>query len=216
VKPGSHAAGDGSFGWSAGIQVGRAVALIAVAVLLGLFLLHRSGPGGGSPALASATSTTSTTAPPSSAPPPTPTSSSVAVKSPQSVKVLVANGSGVAGLAGRLSSRLHTQGYDTVSQGTNANQAVTTSKVYYTTGFVGEAGVLAQFLKLPPSAAQPMPNPPPVSNLAAANVVVDAGPDLSTATGSTGTSGGTGGGSSTSSTSSTGSTRTTSTTRFTG
>jgi hypothetical protein len=182
-----------------------------VAVLLGLFLLHRSGPGGSSPALASATSTTSTSAPPTSAAASSSTSSSVAVKGPQNVKVLVANGSGVAGLAGRLSTRLHTQGYDTVSQGTNANQAVTTSKVYYTTGFAAEAAVLAQFLKLPPSAAQPMPNPPPVSNLAAANVVVDAGPDLSsTTTGSTGTSGG-GGASSTTS-----STRATSTTRFTG
>lgn len=203
MRPGSHAAGDGSFGRSAGIQVGRAVALIAVAVLLGLFLLHRSGPGGSTPALASATSTTSTTAPPTSATTPSTTSSSVAVKGPQNVKVLVANGSGVAGLAGRLSTRLHTQGYDTVSQGTNANQAVTATKVYYTTGFAAEATVLAQFLKLPPSAAQPMPNPPPVNNLAAANVIVDAGPDLSTATG-------TGGGSTTSST------KATSTTRFTG
>jgi hypothetical protein len=190
VRPGSHAASDGSFGRSAGIQFGRAIALIAVAVLLGLFLLHRSGPsgsGGGGPALASATSTTqpttSSTAPPLSSS----TSSSVAIKAPPNVKVLVANGSNINGLAGRLRSRLSTQGYATVGTG-NASQAATSSKIYYQPGFASEAAVMAQFLKLAPSAAQPMPNPLPVKDLAGANIVVDAGPDLGS--GGTGTSGG--------------------------
>jgi hypothetical protein len=187
MKPGSHAAADGSFGRSAGIQLGRAVALIAVAVLLGLFLLHRTGPANsGPPALAAATSTTQTTAPPTSAA--ATTSSSVATKTPQAVKVLVANGTPTAGVASRLSTRLKGQGYDTVGAGTNASQAATTSKVYYQPGFAAEAATLAQLLKLPPSAAQPMPSPAPVNNLGSANVVVVAGPDL--ASGSSGTGGG--------------------------
>jgi hypothetical protein len=167
--------------------LGRAVALIAVAVLLGLFLLHRSGPASGPPALAAATSTTQATTPPSTAA--ATTSSSVATKTPQAVKVLVANGTNTGGLAARLSTRLKGQGYDTVGAGTNASQAATTSKVYYQPGFASEAAALAQVLKLPPSAAQPMPSPAPVSNLGSANIVVVAGPDLSA--GSSGTGGGT-------------------------
>jgi hypothetical protein len=186
VRPGSHAASDGSFGRSAGIQVGRAIALIAVAVLLGLFLLHRSGPSGGGagPALASATSTTQVTTPSTAPGTSSSTSTSVATKSPQNVKVLVVNGSNINGLAGRLRTRLTSQAYAIVGTG-NATQAATTSKVFYQPGFASEAAALAQFLKLAPSAAQPMPNPLPVKDLAGANVVVDAGPDLA--------SGGTGG-----------------------
>lgn len=189
MRPGSHAASDGSFGRSAGIQVGRAIALIAVAVLLGLFLLRRSGTSGGGagPALASATSTTQLTTPSTVPPPSSSTSSSVAIKSPQNVKVLVVNGSNINGLAGRLRARLSSQGYATVGTG-NANQAATSSKIYYQPGFAGEAAALAQFLKLPPSAAQAMPNPLPVKDLAGGNIVVDAGPDL--ASGGTVTGGG--------------------------
>jgi hypothetical protein len=117
---------------------------------------------------------------------------------------MVANGSGVTGLAGRLSTRLHSQGYDTVGTG-NALQTATTSKVYFVTGFASEAAAVAQFLKLPPSAAQPMPNPPPVNNPGSANIVVVAGSDL--ASGSSGSSGGGG---------STGGPHTSSTTRVTG
>jgi hypothetical protein len=130
----------------------------------------------------------------------------VATKTPQSVKVLVANGSTVNGLAGRLSARLHNQGYDTVGTG-NATQAAMTSKVYYQTGFATEATTVAELLKLPPSAAQPMPSPPPVKDLGAANIVVDAGPDL--ASGSSGSSGAGGG-------STTGGGHPSSTTRVTG
>jgi hypothetical protein len=101
------------------------------------------------------------------------------------VKVLVVNGSNINGLAGRLKSRLSTQGYATVGTG-NATQAATSSRVYYQPGFASEAAVLAQFLKLAPSAAQTMPNPLPVRDLAGANIVVDAGPDLASGTGTGG------------------------------
>ncbi len=107
-----------------------------------------------------------------------PTATTGPVHPPADVKVLVANGSGISGLAGRVSTRLHTAGYDTLA-GVNATQRVATSVVYYTAGYQREAGVLAQSLSLPPTSVQPVPTPPPVASLGSANILVVAGPDLS-------------------------------------
>jgi hypothetical protein len=181
VTQGSHAAADGSFGRSAGIQVGRAILLVGVAVLIGLVLLrHNAGPGG-STAVASATSTTKPPPPTTTVAPST--SSTVAARPAQNVKVLVANGSGISGLAGTVSTRLKGQGYDTLAV-TNASH-VAASVVYFQPTYTAEGAALAQALSLPASSVQPMPNPPPVSSVGAANIVVVAGPDVSQGGGTT-------------------------------
>jgi hypothetical protein len=189
VRPGQHAASDGSFGRSAGIQIGRAVGLIAVAAVIGIVLLHRSGPSG---TTVSAQGTT-TTAPghPTSTTGPSPSTTSAALRAPSSVKVLVANGTVAGGtsggsqhLAGEVSTTLHAQGYDTLAA-VNANQNVTASIVYFQPGYEREAAVLAQSLALPVSAVQSMPAQPPVASLNGANILVVAGSDQARSAGST-------------------------------
>lgn len=177
MKPGRHAADDGSFGRSAGGAMFRGVALIALAVVLGIILLRatdapdvldasdgRTGSGG---------STTSLTAPSqqTSMPPTT-----VETIDPSTITVLVANGSGgVAGLAATLTEQIAAEGYQTVAP-TDA-RPVDSSIVYYTTGFEAAAESLAALFDPPPEVA-PLPDPSPVDDLETANVVLVAGAEL--------------------------------------
>jgi hypothetical protein len=102
------------------------------------------------------------------------------------VKVLVANGSNVRGLAGLIATKLHTAGYNTLAV-VNATQQVAASVVYYQPGYQKEAALVGQVLALAPTAVQATPSPPPVTNLSTANILVVAGPDLAPASGSTAT-----------------------------
>jgi hypothetical protein len=189
VRPGQHAASDGSFGRSAGIQIGRAVGLIAVAALIGIILLHHNGSS--ATTVAARGSTTTAPSHPSSTTGTTPSTTSGPLRPPSSVKVLVANGTVAGGasggsqhLAGEVSTTLHGQGYDTLAA-VNATQNVTASIVYFQPGYEKEAAVLAQSLGLPVSAVQSMPAQPPVPSLNGANILVVAGPDLVKSAGST-------------------------------
>lgn len=188
MSPGSHAAGDGSFGRSTGIQAGRAALLIAVAVVIGLLLLRHS-PGGASTPISvgtgettSSLSQTSTslgiggTGPGTTAKPLT-TTSTTPQRAPQDIKVLVANGTSTAGLASRVSNIVHAKGYNTLAS-TNSTQRPAASIVYFQPSYGSDAAALAAKLSLPAAAVQAMPQPPPVSNLNSANILIVVGPDL--------------------------------------
>jgi hypothetical protein len=171
------------------MQIGRAVGLIAIAVVIGIFLLHRNGPT--SATTVSAHTTTTVASHPSTTAPASPTTTAAALRPPASVKVLVANGTVASGggsqhLAGTVSSTLHAQGYDTLAA-VNATHNVTASIVYFQPGYEREAAALAQSLGLPASAVQPMPAQPPVTSLNGANILVVAGPDLANSTATTST-----------------------------
>lgn len=189
MRPGQHAASDGSFGRSAGIQIGRALGLIAVAAIIGIILLHHSGPSGTTVAAQG----TTTTAPshPSTTTATTPTTTSATPRPPSSVKVLVANGTVAGGgagvsqhLAGTVTQTLHAKGYNTLAP-VDATQKVTASIVYFQPGYEREAAALAASMALPVSAVQPMPAQPPVASLNGANILVVASTDLAGSPGST-------------------------------
>ena len=179
MSPGSHAADDGSFRRSTGIQLGRALLLVAVAAVVGIVLLHHAG--GGATRVSSAVTTT--TAKPHGATTTTAAASTTTapLRPPAQVKVLVANGSGVQGLAALISGKLHTAGYDVLAS-VNATQRVAASVVYYAPGYNREAATLAQTLGLPATSVQALPTAAPVSSLGTANVLVVAGPDLAQGT----------------------------------
>ena len=197
MSPGSHAADDGSFNRSAGIQAGRAAVLIAVAVLIGFLLLHRV-PGGPSVPIGAGTPTTpqaslptvptqaggGNTQPTTTAP--TNPASSSTTRAPKDVKVLVANGTSTAGLASRVSETLRTKGYTTLTP-TDTASKVTTSMVYFEPGYGDDAAAIASKLGLALSAVGAVPTPSPVASLGTANVLVVAGPNLNTATSTTST-----------------------------
>lgn len=180
MTPGTHAAGDGSFGRSAGIQVGRAAIIVAIAVVIGVLLLRRSPSNPGGVVATQGSTTTSASSPATTGRTTTiapGTTGGAAARAPQDVKVLVANGTTTSGLAGHVSGTLHGKGYNTLAS-TNTALRPTGTIAYFTPGYALEAAALAQFLGLPPTAAQAMPTPPPVTNLNGANILVIAGPDL--------------------------------------
>jgi hypothetical protein len=174
------------------MQVGRAVALLAIAVLIGVVLLRHNGTSSGR-----IVSSSQTTVPPTTPKPSNTTASSVAhttttssapLRAPQDIKVLVANGTSTNGLATTVKSKLQGEGYQTLTS-TNSSEQVTATIVYYRPGYQNEATALAEFLTLSPTAVQAMPAQAPVSNPAAvdgANIIVVAGPDVAQGGASTG------------------------------
>ena len=181
MSPGKHAADDRSFGRSASGAMVRGVVLIVVAVVLGIILLQAtdgsdpftavedddSAVGAGrttTTVLGGVQNQTTTTAPANEE------------IDPSTITVLVANGSGgVAGLAGSLTEQVESAGYQTAPP---ANvEAVDASVVYYTTGFQEAAEAVASLFDPAPEVS-PLPDPSPVDDLRAANVVLVASADL--------------------------------------
>lgn len=155
-------------------NTGRAILLLAIAVVLGVALLHELDNGNGETALSSkpaAQATETTLAPP------TPTT--LALRSPAEVKVLVANGVGVAGAASKVAGRLQPIGYQLAKPGNTTNKE-TVSAVHFAAGYQAEAMALATSLGLPSSAVTPLPNPAPVSDMQGSSVLVVIGNDLAT------------------------------------
>lgn len=187
-----HAARDGSFARSAGSAMGRGVVLVVVAVLIGALLMQQAfdadtstvvGPGTVvTTAKPSATTsegdtngTTDTTTPPTDTTTP-PVSDT---KAPNTVTVLVANGSGVNGAAGRMADDLKPIGYVTFTANAKAN--VTATAVYFVEGFQADAAAVASIIKANPAGVKPLPVPAPVSDTKNAQVLVVLGPDLARA-----------------------------------
>jgi len=167
-------------GGARGTSPVRGVVLVAVAVVLGFFILRAiddtgAGPtvtDGGSETTGAADPSGETTAPPASedtAAPPAP-------RAPAEVVVLVANASGVSGAAAQQTTAIQEGGYQVLEPG-NAENAVEATQVLPVAGFEAEAAVLATQIGAAEGAVQPMPDPPPVE-LANANVLVLLGPDL--------------------------------------
>ncbi len=149
----------------------RGVILLVVALVLGIFILSKTGTGASAPEVEtqrptttkanSAATTTSTRAP----------------RQPAAIKVLAANGSGVAGLGGKTGDRLTAAGYNSLAP-TNTTTDVSTSVVAFTPGFEVEAAAVATVLGLPPTAVQALEADPPIEDTKGADIVVLVGPDL--------------------------------------
>ncbi len=160
----------------------RGALLIGVAVLLGAVLLGQSFKDGGSPVSAGSTTPstvkrtdTSTTA-----------TSVPQAHDPAAVKVLVLNGSGKSGIAKAGADQLKAANYTTLDPANAATSTpIAASVVYYTAGYDADAQQIAAKLGLAPSAAQPLPSPPPpeIGDPKDANIVVLIGTDAPVAGG---------------------------------
>jgi hypothetical protein len=184
MRRGQHAADDGSFGRSAGGAMARGIALIAVAVLLGVILLRATDgpePFAGTPAATEEDDNTDTTDTTVTTGETTPTTAPVAAHDPATVTVLVANGAGIGGLAGRITDQLEGQNYLT-AEATDTLAPADESAVFYTPGYEADAAAIAALLSPAPATA-PLPDPPPVADMQGANVLVVAAADLATAAG---------------------------------
>jgi hypothetical protein len=177
MSRGQHAAGDGSFGRSAGGAMARGIALIVAAVVLGIVLLNATDrtpsftESAGSKATATtvAGSTESTTAS-------TPDTTKSKAHDPSAVSILVANGSGVKGAAAKIATTLAGSNY-VLKTSVNTKTAASSSVVYYAPGYDADARAIASLLT-PAPAVQPMPDPLPVADLASANILVVIAADI--------------------------------------
>jgi len=150
----------------------RVILVVGIAALLGWFILRNGFPGtddggdGGGSAATTTLAVTTTAAP---------TSTTVNMAG---TKIVVANGSGVGGSAGRLSDALRADGY-AVIEPTNANQNdYETTEIYFTAGFEAQAGEVARELGVPVTGLLPDPSPVPPAGVQDANVIVVLGKDL--------------------------------------
>lgn len=163
------------------VNPARGAALVVVAVLVGLLLLRNgldtsevvtsskgdpSAEGGGADEGDDGTETTETTVP---------------VRSPAEVSVIVLNGTSVGGAAGKYSTALGSAGYQMLESG-NATTKIPATQVFFTPGFEREAAAVAVAAGAPATvtpAALPTPAP---GEVGAANVVVVIGADLANLT----------------------------------
>jgi hypothetical protein len=152
----------------------RGLVLLAAALVLGVVLLQKTDT---TKTVAVSARTTTTAKHVTTTTNPAATTTTVATRAPQTIKVIVANGTDVQGAAGRVNQELLAAKYNALSP-TDASQKVKASAVYFTPGYDREAAVLAQLLQLPPTDVQALPTPLPVKDPHDANIVVVVGPDL--------------------------------------
>ncbi|HVX16745.1 MAG TPA: LytR C-terminal domain-containing protein [Acidimicrobiales bacterium] len=171
----------------------KGIALLVVAVLVGVVLLARFNGGGGSGGHASAPkNTTSTTvnAPTTTAVLPTGTTS----KPITALKVAVFNGTGgrVAKAAGNTQKALSTAGYTNVTVGHDTDQRSTSVVYYGPTAQRGDAAAIARVMGFKNTAVQAQGTAQLPAGSTGADVVVilglDATSNTAVAGGSTGTS----------------------------
>ncbi len=175
----SRPAGGRRPGADGAVQWGRALLIIAVLVVIGVFILNRTGGTGGSPASKSATTTTKPKTTSTTAPAPTTT---VALVPPSQIKVQVLNGVLTGSLAGQWTTKLKSQyGYQTQPPD-DATAKVPASVIYVVTpGYDAEARQLAASIGLAPTAVtSPLPASAPVKTAerTTSNLILVVGPDL--------------------------------------
>jgi LytR cell envelope-related transcriptional attenuator len=156
-----------------GTSPARGVVLVAVAVVLGFFVLRAiDDTGGSAPDIESEAPAGEGEA----APPETPdTTAPPTTRPPAEVTVLVANASGVTGAAAEQTDIIAGAGYATVEP-TDAPQQSDTTQVLAAEGFEADAAALATAIGATPEAVQPMPEPPPLE-LGGAQVLILLGTD---------------------------------------
>jgi hypothetical protein len=98
-------------------------------------------------------------------------------RNPAEVTILVANGSGVSGAAGRVAETLKGANY-AMKDSTNTTSPAESSFVYFTPGYEADAAAVAARLAPATPAVQAMPDPVPVRDLAGANILVVVAADL--------------------------------------
>lgn len=155
----------------------RGAFLLAVALVLGIVLLQKfdkTGSGGLNVNTNPTPTTVTTRAVRTSL---LPTSTTKAPRAPAEVKVLVANGTGTTGFAGKVTTLLQGAAYNALSP-TDSSRTVDATLVEYKPDFEPEARAIAQLLMVPASALRPMEDTPPVASTRDADVLVIAGPDI--------------------------------------
>ena len=163
----------------------RGIALIATAVIIGLFVLRNGfdSPDGSGIATQAEESPDTTTAPGDGAAAgggdSPATTAAPTVRPPAEVTVVVANTTTVGGAAGTLTDTLAGLSYAT-GPPTDADPELQNTQILFVEGFQAEAGAVAAAISAPAESVQPLPADPPIDP-AGAQVVIMLGADLASA-----------------------------------
>ena len=182
-----HGPGGGGGGNPGGNAGARGAILLAVALILGIVLLQQFDSGIDTGAQVStdtsvASDETTTTRRVGLTTAPSITSTTIGVRPKGEVRVLVANGSGLRGLAGNTSNALKGLGYATLSP-VDATGQVDKTSVQFADGWEAEAREVAAALNQPATVVVRATSPPvAAADLGDAKVVVVLGADLATTT----------------------------------
>lgn len=159
AKPGRHSSPDNSsFYRSLAVMILGIVGVGAVVFGI-LYLLADSPPPTSTLPVAQPTTTTIPSTTSSSAGPTTtttPATTTIPVRPVGEVRVQVLNSMGLAGAAGRLSTRLAEAGYQTV-QAADYSPELNPTRIWYREGFSAEANVLLSFV--PEARVEVLPDP---------------------------------------------------------
>lgn len=160
-------------GGGGSVHVGKAAALILVALLVGIIVLRDDSGGTSLSAaqraaidnLTSQTTVDSSSDDSSDSGDEETTETTLALREPSQVKVVAINATQQAGVAGRATSKLQTEGYNALAPGnaTTAFRGTNPAAAVYvvTAGYEREAAAVAALFGLPASAVRTMPTPSP-------------------------------------------------------
>ncbi len=160
-------------------STGRAVLLLAVAVIMGVWLLHALDDTVDTTTAATTTKTNTPQEQSAAVVPTTIPPATMPARSPSEVKVLVSNGTGVNGVASKVAGRLQPIGYQLLKPNNTVNKEAVSS-VAYIAGYEAEAQGVATSLGIATSSVRAIPNPSPVADLQGAQVLVIVGNELAT------------------------------------
>jgi hypothetical protein len=152
----------------------KGIAVVAIAVVLGVIILWRVPRSGGAGSSTRTTTTTSTSTTVVS-------TTTTAVPSMSGVNILVVNAAGVAGAAGKVANLLKAGGLVTLPPGNAVQPGANQSSVYFADGFQAQANRVAQLLGLP-AAVGAIDAAQIKGGAQGAQVVVMVGKDLATIT----------------------------------
>jgi hypothetical protein len=146
------------------VHVGKAAALIVIALALGFVVLNDKGSSGFTSVAAAHSVHDNFTETTLRHDLTTTTLAAAAERQPGQIKVIAINATGTKGKAGAATTKLRNAGYNALAPG-NATASVTASHpasvVYYAVGYKPEALTVAALFQLPDSAVRELPNPSP-------------------------------------------------------
>ncbi len=161
------------------VNPARGVALVVVAVVVGLLLL-RNGLDT-SEVITASKGDSSQKTDSGNGEGDTSTTTTIPARDPSTVTVIVLNGTSVSGAAGKYTTAIASAGYQMLDPG-DATTKIPATQVFYAFGFEREAAAVAASAGAPSSLTPTaMPTPPP-GEVGAANVVVVIGTDLASLT----------------------------------
>jgi hypothetical protein len=165
------------------MAAGRGAVLLAVAVVIGIFVLNKADDPSSTTVSQTNTTKPSSKDKTSTTPSTSTTSSTIAGHQPKDVKVLSVNGTATSGVGARAKDVLLGAGYNALTPTDAKTKPVKVTVILFAPGYEPDARAIAALLQTPPTSVQPMPAKPGdllknAANVPNAHIIVIVGEDI--------------------------------------